>query len=209
MEAEAARAERASALEPAPAPDHLRYGGMTQAPLVRQLFNGLAGAGARGTAVASPVGTTGPHARGAAGNKPYMAGMGRAAAVRAVDEKEGGEAKRRVPGILRPGGGLEGGRGTRVGGGSGKQRHVGSASAADERRPPLGQGGDHYYHDGFVSTLEHHRRNVIAITVPPAQGVGAGNVGAGNSVPSETIARGGGRGGRSSGSERDSKTDSA
>ena len=39
-----ARTERvAAALEPTPTPDHLRYGGMTATPLVRQLFANIGG----------------------------------------------------------------------------------------------------------------------------------------------------------------------
>lgn len=205
VEAEAARAERASALEPVPAPDHLRYGGMTQAPLVRQLFAGLAGAGARGTAAAASLtGATGPHARGAAGNRILTGGVGRGAAgSKAVEGKVGGGGATKGVGPLRPGGGVQGGRGIGGGGGSGKQRVVGGAPAGDERRPPLGGGGDHGYTDGFASTLEHHRRNVIAITVPPVQAVGAGG------VAPETLTRGGGRGGRSEGSGRGSKPENA
>lgn len=212
MEAEAARAERASALEPVPAPDHLRYGGLTQAPLVRQLFAGLVGAGAGGTAAAANLtdATGGPHARGAAGNIISSGGVGRGVAgSRAIDGMGGGGgAAAKGVGALRPGGGVEGGRGIGVGGGGGsrkQQRLVGDAAPAssDVRRRPLGGSGDHYA-DGFASTLEHHRRNVIAITVPPVQAVGTG----GGGVAPETLTRGGGRGGRSEGSGRGNKPES-
>ena len=44
MGTEMARAERvAAALEPTPTPDHLRYGGMTATPLIRQLFGNIGG----------------------------------------------------------------------------------------------------------------------------------------------------------------------
>lgn len=46
--AEAARAQRAAAPEPTATPDHIRYGGMTATPLVRQLFAGINGVTARG-----------------------------------------------------------------------------------------------------------------------------------------------------------------
>lgn len=161
--AEAARAERASAREPSPAPDHLRYGGMTQAPLVRQLFAGLGGANSSGggnSVTGFARAASGAKAQGAVGNRIVIGG-GR-----------GGTGEATVEG--RRGGERGGGRGAAKGG-----------------RPPSGGSGD--APDGFSSTLEHHRQNVIAVTVPPVQAVGAGGF-----VP-ETLIKGSGGGGSGKG----------
>lgn len=167
VEAEAARAERSFAREPSPAPDHLRYGGMTQAPLVRQLFAGLGGgaggAGGGSHAAGFARAASGPHTEGAVGSRIVLGRTGRG----------GTRATATV-----------GGRGETGG------------------RPPSGGSGSSV-HDGFASTLEHHRQNVIAVTVPPVQAVGAGGF-----VP-ETLIRGSGGGGGSSGNGRPSKPDAA
>ncbi|CAM9145443.1 unnamed protein product, partial [Scytosiphon promiscuus] len=148
VEAEAARAARLSAMEPGPVPDNIRYGGMTQAPLVRQLFAGLGSS----TAV------------GGSGNNPAMA-------------KGSGEARGTV------------GKSIFIGGAEGQRvRTPTTATSAVDERPPSagGRGG---VTEGFASALEHHRRNVIAVTVPPVHSVGAAGL-----VP-ETLMRRSDRGG--------------
>ncbi|CAM9591773.1 unnamed protein product [Ectocarpus sp. 4 AP-2014] len=186
VESEAFRAERLSAREPSPAPDHIRYGGMTQAPLVRQLFSGLGGGVGGVGGLDTPTSVDGAHARGAVGNRIFKGGT-----------RGRGRAEGR--GRTRAGRG-KGGEHLRVSG-EGGGGAAAAAAAADERTSAAGAGDNH---EGFASTLEHHRRNVIAVTVPPVQAVGAAGF-----VP-ETLIRGsGGSGGDGNSSKRGSKPSGA
>ncbi|CAM9301379.1 unnamed protein product [Ectocarpus fasciculatus] len=180
VESEAFRAERVSAREPSPAPDHIRYGGMTQAPLVRQLFSGLGGGVGGVGGLDTPTSVDGAHGRAAVGNRIFKGGT----------RGRGGTEGRGRTGAGR-GKGVEHLRVSGEGGG-------GAAAATADERTSAASGGDN--HEGFASTLEHHRRNVIAVTVPPVQAVGAAGF-----VP-ETLIRGsGGGGGDGNNSKRGSK----
>ncbi|CAM9246796.1 unnamed protein product [Ectocarpus sp. 8 AP-2014] len=182
VESEAFRAERVSAREPSPAPDHIRYGGMTQAPLVRQLFSGVGGGVGGVGGLDTPTSVDGAHARGAVGNRIFKGGR----------RGRGGAEGRGRTGAGRG----KGGEHLRVSG-EGGGGAAAAAAAADERAPAAGAGDNH---EGFASTLEHHRRNVIAVTVPPIQAVGAAGF-----VP-ETLTRGsGGSGSDGNSSKRGSK----
>lgn len=182
VESEAFRAERVSAREPSPAADHIRYGGMTEAPLVRQLFAGLGGGVGGVGGLDTPTSVDGAHARGAVGNRIFKGGT-------------------------RGRGGTEG-RGARTGAGRGKGgEHLrvrgeggggAAAAAAADERTSAADGRDN--HEGFASALEHHRRNVIAVTVPPVQAVVAAGF-----VPDTLIRGSGGGGGDSNSSKRGSK----
>lgn len=193
VEAEAARAERLSALEPVPAPDNIRYGGMTQAPLVRQLFAGL-GASIAGGANGNTPGRVkaGMHTRSTIGNGMFVGGDEGQRGIEGQATGRGARGVVRGEDHARPGGRREEGRGLQTGGAGGsnwKQRRAltAASSANCERVSSTGARGD--VREGFASALAHHRRNVIAVTVPPVQSVGAAGL-----VP-ETLLRGSGRGG--------------
>lgn len=199
-----ARTERvAAAVEPTPTPDHLRYGGMTATPLVRQLFANIGGKairsdkawkeGGKGSMVADRGrggGGGGSGRGGGGGGGP--SGSGKSGGDKIAGGGEGSSTERvtyddaapspweNLAGEMQDGqkskegpSSLPGTRGTRQrtnnslpstfvpkagrdGRGGGGRRKIGSDRRDDQK-----------HEDRFTSALEHHKRNVVAVTVDP------------------------------------------
>lgn len=197
-----ARTERvAAAVESTPTPDHLRYGGMTATPLVRQLFANIGGKAIRSDKAWKEGGkarTVADRGRGGdGGGSGSGSGGGPRGSRKSGDDKLAGGGKgsstervthddaapspwENLAGEIQDGhkskegpSSLPGTRGARQrtnnslpstfvqkagrdGRGSGGRRKVGS-----DRRD------DQNHEDRFASALEHHKRNVVAVTVDP------------------------------------------
>lgn len=172
MEAEAARARRAVALEPVPAPDYLRYGGMTAAPLVQELFAGIA---KNGTADEN--------------FRPFSEVKGRGAkSVGSLDafphlETSGGVRKHDKGGLDLSTHLASGGLGRTPRGNADHERD-GVRIRNTEKRDMRTQEASS---DRFLSSLDHHTRNVINVhvRVPPV-GIARPLAGGNGSKPSNS-----------------------
>lgn len=189
MGAEAARAERAVALEPTPAPDNLRYGGMTTAPLVKQLFASISGktdnngrGGTRGSTIGRGDTRGGRFAmlgggRGGTGTRrgDIQLDVPSEIAQTPWEIRAGGardSQQKNIDRVLSPmgtGGALRSVKliPTRNGGG------IGAVNRGEARGV---QGGEIRHGGGFSSMLEHHRRNVLSATVPQVIGGPLGTI---------------------------------